>query len=101
MPSRETVHVQMLYRSITSLTAEVASSHSKGRQGLARENGTTEAARFCDQSGSAVFLTGAEAFKECCEDMRPCMHAGNFFFLGNEIDAKPVLQTNPPCFLES
>lgn len=100
MPSRETVHAQMLYCSKTALTAGVASSHSKGRQGLARENGTTEAVRFCDQSGSAVFVTGAEAFKECCEDMRPCMHAGNFF-LGNEIDVKPVLQTNPPCFLES
>lgn len=101
MPSRETVHVQLLYCSKTSLTAEVTPNHSKGRQGLARENGTTEAARFCDQSGSAVFVICAEAFKECCEDMRPCMHAGNFFFLGNEIDVKPVLQTNPPCFLES
>ena len=101
MPSRETVHAQMFYCSKTSLTAGVVSSHSKGRQGLARERGTTEAVRFCDQSESAVFVTGAEAFKECCEDMQPCMHAGNFFFLGNEIDVKPVLQTNPPCFLES
>lgn len=81
MPSRETVHKQMLYCSKTWFTAEVASNHSKSRrQGLARENGTTEAARFCDQSGSAVFVIGAEAFKECCEDMQPCMHAGNFFF---------------------
>lgn len=100
MPSRETVHAQMLYCTRIQLTAGVASSHSKGRQGLARENSQTEAVRFCDQSGSAVFVTGAEAFKECCKDMRPCMHAGNFF-LGNEIDVKPVLQTNPPCFLES
>lgn len=100
MPSKGSVHAQMLYCSKTSLAAGEASSHSKGRQGLARENSTKEAVRFCDQSGSAVFVTGAEAFKECCEDMRPCMHAGNFF-LGNEIDVKPVLQTNPPCLLES
>ena len=49
------VFSEVAYCSKTSLTAGVASSHSKGRQGLARESGTTEAVRFCEQSESAVF----------------------------------------------